>query len=347
LQDILFILVCGNLCGQRDTEEIWDYAEENWEYLKRHLECTKMPCLSTFSNIIGNLNPERLELCLQGIFRNVNPAMLEENSQISIDGKTICGANSVHIVTALSNEEMMSLGQITVDEKTNEIPAVRELLDLIDIRKRVVSMDALHCQTETIDKIMDKKGNYVVQVKKNQKNLFEDIEGLFKLGSTMIDKTLEKSHGRIEKRICRVLPIVPDEYFKKWRGLKTIFAVERKVFEKGGEREETSYYLSSLESHDKLLHYAREHWKIESFHWILDTICGEDGSYMRDKNAQVCMNIIRKFAISMMKKYVEQTKPKKTAISANMRRCAFNPHNLEKVLAFFDLRKLLQHCYFY
>jgi len=336
LQDILFILVCGNLCGLRDPEEILDYVDEHWDVLSRHVEFAQPPCLTTLTTIIGNLNPNQLELCLHGIFRNVYPKLAEEYAQLSVDGKTICGENSVHIVMALNVEDGVCAGQMVVDEKTNEIPAVQELLGTIDIKNRVISMDAMHCQAETIKKIIERKGHYVVQVKKNQKGLYEDIEGLFKLGSVPMGRTLEKGHGRIEKRICRVLPNFSGEYFKYWHGLKTVFAIERKVWEKDVERIETSYYLSSCAADERLLRYARDHWKIESFHWIMDTICGEDGAFLRNKNAQVCMSIIRKFAISMMKKYIEHTNPKKNAISANMRRCAFNAQNLEKVLAFFD-----------
>jgi len=333
--------MCGMLCGMRDFDEIHEMLEERWDVLRKHVDCKKLPCPTTFSNIISNLNPERLQLCLQGIFRNVFAEKLPEGSQISIDGKAIRGVD-IQIVTAYSNDGRMSLGQVVIDKKKSEIKAVRDLLDLLDLRDKVVTFDAIHCQKDTLQKVIQNKGDYVVQVKKNQESLYDDIAGLFRLKDTIGDvfETRDKGHGRIETRICRTLhpECVDNGYFEGWSKLQAIFSVERKFEKNGVVSEETSYYISSLKPNaEKLLGYTRRHWEIESFHWILDVVCREDKNGKRIQNTQVCMNIMRKFAISMMKKYIEHTKPKKTAISANMRKCLFNAQNLEKVLAFFDL----------
>ena len=350
LSEILFVLVCGMLCGLSGYEEIADMAEMRWDFFRKHIKNERPPCAAMLCNVLRHINAERLELCLHGIFRNIfgiTPPSKER--QINIDGKTICGENSIHIVTAMLADEYLSIGQVVVGEKTNEIPAVRELLDLLDIEDDIISADAMHCQTDTVRKIIEKKGDYVLQVKKNQRNLYEDIEGLFGLAKiTNIHETIDRNHGRIEKRICRLLPdeMADPGYFCDWAELKRIFSVERITEKNGKVSQETSYYISSkATTAENLLSYTRKHWQIESFHWILDKVMGEDGSFTRDKNAQDCMNRMRKFAVAVMKKYIEQAQPKKKSISGNMRLCLLSANYLEKVIDFFLRVFLLHLCY--
>ena len=334
LSDILFIVVCGYICGYRDEEEIADFAAERADFFAKYMVYERMPCAATISNIMRALDPCELELCLHGIYVSVlSGAKPAPNSQICIDGKTICGANSIHIVTALLADFRFSIGQMVVGENSNEIIAVRELLDMLTLENRVVTTDAMHCQEETLTKIIEKKGDYVVQVKRNHRGFYEDIEGLFKFNEiSETHQTVDKQHGRIETRTCKVLPdeFVDKKYFSKWNGLKKIFLIERKTEKKGVVSEEISYYISSKDtSAENLLSYARKHWQIESFHWIMDVIMGEDSSFVRDKSAQFCLNIIRKFAISAVKNYIETQNPKKKSVSGNMRKALLNPTHLE------------------
>ena len=140
--------------------------------------------------------------------------------------------------------------------------------------------------------------------------------------------------------------MVDPGYFNDWAEIKRIFSVERITEKDGKVSKETSYYISSkATTAENLLSYTRKHWQIESFHWILDKVMGEDGSFTRDKNAQDCMNRMRKFAVSVMKKYIEQAQPKKKSISGNMRLCLFSADYLEKVIDFFLRIFLLQHDY--
>lgn len=334
LSEILFVLVCGLLCGLRGYEEIADMAEIRWNFFKKQIKNERPPCAATLCNVLRHVNPERLELCLQGIFRNVFGILPNTTErQITIDGKTICGKHSIHIVTAMMADEYLSIGQVTVGEKTNEIPAVSELLDLLDVKGDIISADAMHCQIDTVKKIIEKKGDYVLQVKKNQRSFYEDIAGLFKLAKISNRyETIDRNHGRIEKRICQVLPddMVDREYFNRWEGLKKIFSIERIVDKNGEIRRETSYYISSKDTTaENLLAYTRKHWQIESMHWILDKVLGEDGAFLRNKNAQECMNGMRKFAIAVMKKYIDHAQPKKKSISGNMRLCLLSADYLK------------------
>jgi len=348
LPDIMFMLICGTLCGLVDAEEIIEFAEEREEFFIKHTEMEQLPCLPTLRNILKIINPVQLELCLNGIFRNVFcKEALSKERQIIFDGKTARGTDSLHIVTALLADYSVSLGQITVGEKSNEIPAVRELLDMLDIKGAVVTMDAMHCQKETVAKVIKNKADYVVQLKSNQGNFYNDVYAMFDdkyMDETDKDneyetfQTIEKGHGRIEKRTCYVLNNVEyfTDYLAEWKGLKKIFAVKRTV-EKGGKiSTELSCYLSSKNtSAENLLSYTRKHWQIESFHWLLDVNYGEDDSLIRHKNSQICLNVLRKFTISMLKNYIENNPTKRKTISGNTRKCLMNQDFMTDVLLYY------------
>ena len=353
--EILLIMFCAQVCGLRHEEDIADLAEMRWEYFKKYIKNDRPPCKSTISNMLKIIDPKRLELCFQGVTQSVFGLNLkeetEEKEQVSIDGKTVRGENSVHIVTALQNDGLFSLGTIEVDEKTNEIPAVQELLDIISIEGKVITLDSMHCQKETMAKIIEKKGDYVVQVKRNQPSLYDDIEGIFKAGEIAETRQeSEKGHGRFTTWICDVLPdeYVDQSYFVEWVGIKKIFRIIRKTEEKERKSEETSYYITSLdEPAEKLMKYVRNHWQIESFHWILDVVCGEDKSYIQDENAKLCMNILKKYAIAFIAQYIKQTNPKKKSISGNMRKALISTDFMHSLLSPFLHKLLLQFCYFY
>jgi len=227
-----------------------------------------------------------------------------------------------------------------VGDKSNEIPAVKELLDLLDIKEEIITMDAMHCQKETVQKIVDKKGHYVIQLKSNQKLLYKATKGLFEKyeGLGKRETTHTKGHGRFETRTCEILPrrFIKRDGFNEWAGLENVFRI-RRITEKDGEiSQEDSYYLTDLDKTPKeFLEIVRKHWKIESFHWILDKVMGEDGSCTRDKNAQDCLNRMRKFAIAVIKRYIEHANPKKKSISGNMRLCLFSCDYLENLIDFF------------
>ena len=314
-----------------------------------------MPCLSTLSNIINIIKPSHLELCLYGIFNNVFQVKTEiTEKEISIDAKTICSTPKIteyekpmHIITALLVDKAISLGQKTIESKSNEIPAVRELIDELDIKGAVVTIDAMHCQKETAEKIIDNGGDYVLQLKANQGRFYEDVYAMFddkymdiadKECEYEIYRTIEKNRERIEERTCYVLNEVAyfTDYISEWKGLKKIFAVKREIEKNGKKTKEISCYLSSKNaSAEKLLSYTRKHWQVESFHWLLDMNYDEDESRVRNRNSQECLNITRKYAITILKKYIENNPVKRKALSANMRKCMMNEEYLENVLKYY------------
>lgn len=255
MSDILFMLVIGMLCSCTDLDMIIEFAEERIDFLKKYTEIETIPCLATLSNILKIINPKHLELCLYGIFSNVLKLKIEtEERQICIDGKTICSTATMkghekpmHIITALLADESISLGQIVVDSKSNEIPAVRELIEQINIKGAILTLDAMHCQKETAELIVKNGGDYVLQLKASQGKFYEEVYAMFDdKYMNIADKdceyemysTLEKSHGRIEKRTCYVLNEVAffTDYLADWKGLKKIFAVKHEI-EKDGKKQ--------------------------------------------------------------------------------------------------------------
>ncbi len=195
-------------------------------------------------------------------------------------------------------------------EKTNEIAVFQEMLESIDIKDKIITADALHCQKSTCKKIIKKDGGYIFGLKENQKNFYSDIK-LF-IESEINNKdlecfsTTEKNGGRIETRICyKVNNIEWFEYKEEWAGLSTVFAIKRITETKYGKSEVFSFYITSIsETAKNLLKYVREHWKIESLHWPLDVVFSEDNSKIISKNGLKTLNIFRKLAVLAHKKFI-------------------------------------------
>ena len=291
------------------------------------------------------IDSKMLSLSIACILRHIITAKPE---QIMLDGKAIRATDVIksiekmmNIVTAYTDTGI-AIGQKTVDSKSNEIPAVRELIEMLDIEGKVLTMDAMHCQKETVEKIIDNKGDYVVQLKANQGTFHEDVYAMFDdkyIDETDTDceyeiySTMEKNHGRIEKRTCYVLNEIVffTNYINDWKGLKKIFAVKREVERDGKTTKEISCYLSSKNaSAEKLLSYTRNHWKIESMHHILDVSFDEDTCRLYSQKAQENMNIFRKVAISIHKQYLGEYKKK--TVKSNMFNCLINDFYLLEIL---------------
>lgn len=350
LTDVLIIVMCAVLCNITKLVDILEFGEERIDFLKRNFGITEIPSASTICRIMSIIDAEILSLCIVDIMKDLYGT---QGEIIAIDGKVIKSTEkmssynkSIHIMTAYLTENGVSLGQLAINEKTNEIPCMKELLNIIDIEGKIITADAMHCQKETIRKIIANKGDYVIQIKGNQGNTSEDIKLMFndiKNSNIKEDRekieeyeAAEKGHGRIERRICRVIKDVSWLYGKEeWEGLRSIFSVERIVEEKGKISYNESYYLSSLEPNaKKLLKTAREHWKVESMHWLLDVVMNEDSREIQSKNGQKAMNVFSKLAITAHKNYIanlpQKTKP---TIKRNMLKCLLNPKNLEMILA--------------
>jgi predicted transposase YbfD/YdcC len=344
LVDILKLVMLAVLCGMDELDKIVDYGKNKQEFLRKEFEINAIPSKSTLTRIFSMLNPKWLGLSTVCILKML---IKEKHTQIMLDGKAIKSTDAIKTIEKMMNivtaytDTGISLGQMTVDNKSNEIPAVRDLIEMLDVEGMIVTADAMHCQKETAEKIIENKGDYVLQLKANQGTFYEDVYAMFDDDyMNEADKdceyetfsTLEKSHGRIEKRTCYVLNELEffTDYLAEWKGLKKIFAVKREVEKDGKKSTEISCYLSSKNtSAEKLLSYTRKHWQIESMHHILDVSYDEDKCRVLSQKAQENFNIFRKAGISIHKNYL---KGKKKTVKSNMFNCLLNNRYLIEIL---------------
>ena len=363
LSYIIFMVMCGIICGCKNLEEMIEVLENKIEVIQKYIKIERIPCLATFSNILSVLNALEVELCVLAICRNVinDTLIIDENREkvqneireISIDGKAIRSTNNhgdpekaLQIVTAYDVNAHMPVAQTEIKDKTNEIIAGREILNMFEVKGAIITADAIHCQKETINEIVNKGGEYIIQLKENQKNLYKDISLLFdddlsdKTSSSeyLESSTIEMNGGRIEKRTCYVLQGMESLNFlndrlKEWKKAKQIFCIKREVETNGKKTQEKSYYLTSLtDKPEQLMKYARNHWKIESMHWILDVNFKEDDCPVKSENTQKILNTLRKLAIKLHTDYIAKTNPKRKTIISSIRNCLTNNKKLEDFL---------------
>ena len=306
LEDIIIIGLCTVICGGEDFVDMEEFGKSRKEFLAKFLELPNgIPDSDTFRRVFEKIIPSELSACLNSWIS----AERDKRSTIAIDGKTICGSGNsehkaYHVVSAFVAENQITLGELTVEEKTNEITAVPELLDLIDVEGAVVTADAMSCQKKIVEKITQNKADYIIGLKQNQPALYRDAEDYFnEFQSELVSKiTLDKGHGRIEKREYRLLTDISWlEQKEEWSGLKSLGMVKSTITENDKTTEFTRYFISSLTNLDEFADSARKHWSIENqLHWCLDVIFREDAARAKKDNSPLNMNILRKMALNLV-----------------------------------------------
>lgn len=352
LKDILVIVLFATLANADDWVEISIFAESHKEYLKKYIALENgVPSHDTIQRVMGLVSPEILQQLYQKWqeLLNKNEGELIKKV-ICIDGKTMrgnrCGERKpCHVVSAWSKEDGFCLGQKVVEEKSNEITAIPELLEKIQVKGQIVTIDAMGTQKEIAEKIKKKRADYVLSLKGNQKNLYEDVKEYFENrefqkeieNSGAYKKTIEKAHGQIEIReYYQTEDIKWLEQKKEWKGIKSII-MERSTLEKSGERtEEYRYFISSLkEDIETVSRAVRGHWSIESMHWHLDVTFREDANETIDKIAAQNHNIIRKWCLSILKMVELSSKMKRLSMKKKRFAISLKPVQfLEEVLSF-------------
>ena len=327
LEDIIIIGLCTIICGGEDFADMEAFGKSRQEYLSKFLELPNgIPDSDTFRRVFEKLNPSELSSCL------INWISCERTKRgtVAIDGKTICGSGNdkhkaYHVISAFVAENHLTLGELSVEEKTNEITAVPELLDLIDVEGDIVTADAMSCQKKIVEKIIKKKADYAIGLKQNQPALYKDTEDYFNefCDDIPMESTLDKGHGRIEKREYQLLTELSWlEQKDEWEGLKGLGCVKSTVSEKGETREFTRYFITSLTDLDEFADSVRKHWAIENnLHWCLDVIFKEDASRARKDNSPLVLNIMRKIALNL----VSQAQYKRISKRRLMFRAALEP----------------------
>ena len=340
------VVVLGSLCGLKNVSQIHQWAESEavGKYLKEEMGIERIPCYYWFLCLLKLVKPSSLNACLMRWAEEMLPER-REGLTVVVDGKTIRSTEKMgkyerplHIVSAQLSELCVTFGSRSVDGKSNEIPAVQKLLKELDLSGCMVVADALNCQKKTAQAVVDGKGDYLLSVKKNQGNLKKDISDYVQDPELQVgmDKhvTKEKNHGRIETRTAFTTDDISWLYGKEeWPKLRCIGAIHIQFEEKGKKSSEWHYYISSQPLRaQELLHHARMEWGVESMHWLLDVHFDEDFCRVQSKTIQENLNILRKFALSIMKVYKKSTASKQP-LSRIMLQCLLDPLSITSILS--------------
>jgi predicted transposase YbfD/YdcC len=304
LADIVAIGLVSVVCGGTDFEHMEETGYAKMEMFRDFLELPNgIPDSDTFRRVFERIDPKKMAEILQESVDIIDKT-------VAIDGKTICGSGNAqhaayHVVSAWVAENEITLGQLVTEEKSNEITAIPELLDMIDVAGSVVTIDAMGCQKDIAQKIAKKEADYVLGLKRNQKTLYDDVALYFSTNNLADScRTLEKDHGRIEERQY-YLETEIDWLTQKadWANLTAIGMVESTVIkQKTGETSvKRRYFLTSLTDINAFAVAVRKHWSIEGqLHWQLDVTFREDDCRARRDNAPLNLNILRKEALRLL-----------------------------------------------
>lgn len=349
LLDIIVIAICGVICGADTWVDIELFGQSKLKWLKGFLELPNgIPSHDTFGRVFGLLDPVEFQA---GFLRWVKAVThVTQGQVIGVDGKQLrrshdkrLGKAAIYMVSAWASEAQVVLGQRKVADKSNEMTAIPQLLDVLALEGCIVTIDAIGTQTKIADRIVDRGADYVLAVKANQATLLDDIRFVFQedqahdFQTSPYDyaKTVNKGHGRLEIREC--WSISAPEYLlclrdaRKWTGLKSLVMI--KAERRHGARREVKvrYYISSLTTRaTDFLRIIRSHWGIEnSLHWELDIAFREDDSRVRKDYAPQNFAVLRHIALNLLKQ--EQTA--RGGIKAKRLQCGWDEQYLLKVLA--------------
>lgn len=312
LSDILFITIAAVLSGCDDWNEIELYGETKEEWLRKYLELANgIPSHDTFNRVFSLLDPEALRQCFLSWVESI--ASLTKGAVVSIDGKRLCGSGQdgkrsiVHMVSAWSGANSLVLAQVKVEDKSNEISAIPSLLDVLELKGCLITIDAMGCQKDIAESIIEKGADYILAVKGNQGFLLDDIKEAFSQHKNIeVHTGLNQGHGRIEKRTCRV--IKDTDWICRagqWKELKSLIEItaERTIKTTGEPQREIRYYISSLLADAPSFNqHVRSHWGIENgLHWTLDVVFKEDQSQKRAGHAAENFALITRLALNLLK----------------------------------------------
>jgi predicted transposase YbfD/YdcC len=344
LLDIIGIAICAVISGANDWQQIATFARQRQEWLRRFFQLPEgIPSHDTFERVFDRIDPRAFAAAFSRWMQALAEAVGLRH--IAIDGKTLRRSGSptrelgpLHLVSAWATENHLALGQVVVDGKSNEITAIPELLDLLELRGALVTIDAMGCQKAIAQKIIDGGGDYVLTVKENQEHLLADIQQAFvdaceKDFAGMKHDTYEsneRGHGRQEYRCYTVLHNTAGLRDQdQWAGLTTIGICysQRTIGDKVSE--ETRYFIGSKVAGARYYGKAlRNHWKIEnSLHWQLDVTFREDSNREQGRSAAANLALVRKLALTLLKRH-----PVKESIACKRLHAALDVDFLETVV---------------
>ena len=374
LTSILFMTLVAVISGATDWAKVVVMSEGMIDWLALYVDMSSgIPCERTFTNIFNVIKPESLEETLKKLSELIRERIPQE--VISFDGQTergtaekIKGLSGIHLMNAWSVDNRICLGQIKVDDKSNEIIAMPQLMEMLDLNGTIITADAMNTQKATAKKAIDSGADYVLPVKGNQATLLKDIElafegldkdlvhdqlrweneikkakehrdkerleKLLKKGpqlhkSTHWKSEIEKIHGRIESRSCTAIPVGDLPEKEGWEGIQSIARVYRLRTENGKTSHEIIYYISSLNPNAEIIgNISREHWGVEIQHWYLDVVFKQDKSRYRNRIGARNLAVLRKIALNALLR----ENSLKRGIATKQCAAACNPSYRDKIL---------------
>jgi predicted transposase YbfD/YdcC len=346
LLDILVIALCAVIAGSNTWQEVETFARRRRDWLARFLDLPNgVPSHDTFERVFDRLDALALQRCLLSWLTAISGGL--RIGHIAIDGKTARrsgsparGIKALHLVSAWATEHSLTLGQVATEEKSNEITAIPELLELLDLEGALVTIDAMGCQKAVAARVVDGGGDYVLTVKDNQERLHDDVVGC--LCAAMDDEAAkrdvyeyqEKGHGRAEKRAITVVSGpegIRDQ--ELWPKLQVVGSYYVERTQAGKTSEEIRFFIGSREMTAKQYGEAiRNHWLIENGqHWSLDVSFREDDSRVQKRNGATNLALLRKIALSLLKRH-----PSKDSINRKRYAAALDTSFLEEILSSAD-----------
>jgi predicted transposase YbfD/YdcC len=344
LLDVITIALCAVIAGAKTWEEVATFGQCRLAWLKTFLALPNgVPCHDTFERIFAAIDPRAFQNCFQRWIQAVCSALGIQ--QIAIDGKTLrssgdqaAGLGPLHLVSAWATANHLSLGQVAVDSKSNEIVAIPAVLKLLDVRGALVSIDAIGCQKKIAQEITDRGGDYLLVVKDNQPNLLADIRAAFSLAfeTELVDssvgnyETKEKGHGRQEQRCYTVLHDPQGIRNKEaWAKLTTIGMCTNIRTVKDQPSEEVHYFILSRKvTAQEAGEALRGHWGIENnLHWQLDVTFREDENRVHNPNGAQNLALLRRLAVGLLKRH-----PSKKSIAGKQFEASLDTNFLGQVL---------------
>jgi predicted transposase YbfD/YdcC len=344
LIDVIVIAICGVICGANDWQQVATFARKRRAWLETFLELPNgIPSHDTLERVFDRLDPQAFQAC----FRQWVEALADTLGvkHIAIDGKTLRhsgnalkGWKPLHIVSAWATACQLSLGQVAVDEKSNEITAIPRLLELLDVHGALVTIDAMGCQKEIARQIVAGGGDYVLAVKENQPHLLEDIQA--SLGEALDNNfagchgdtyaTEDRAHGREERRSYVIL-VDPAGIRNQeaWEKLRVIGMCTHERVVQGERSDETHYFIGSrVMSARKYGQTLRGHWGIENnLHWQMDVEFGEDANRVQSRHGAENLALVRRLALGLLKRH-----PGKESIACKRLAAALDTDFLEEIV---------------
>lgn len=332
LINILVFTFVALLSDQMSWYQIEEFCLTSIDWFGQFLDVSSgVPSHDTFRRVMSLVDSQQLERAVIQWIENTRTQFGSSRRVVALDGKSLRGVpwkvneTQLHILNAWDASESKFVGQLTVEDKTNEIAAAPEMLKMLNLENTIITVDAMMTQKDVARAVRSGGGDYVMALKGNQGNLFEDARLYFESSHFEMSavRTVEKNRGQVEIRTClKAADISWLVQRREWEGLSALFRIDTEVIKPGGRSVESRYYITSLQSDAaELLQIARQHWAVENqLHRTLDVHFREDACQVHDRNAAANLSVLRKLAISLLK----QIDPHKTLIS-KLKRAAYSP----------------------